>query len=214
MTALEFPFEIDRGSITDRVYHHIKKMILSGRLKGGDKVPEEKVARQLKVSRTPIREAIRKLEQYGLIRIKPRSYAVVVELKKEEIFDVSIVRIYLEKLAFQLLAEIVSAEDIACLKILAKKCSRLFCEGQQAEGFEADGNFHLEVARRSGNIHLYEMIDRLDSKVQLMRLHHSHPVQELTTASRQHEQLVVCLEARDLNGINEILDQHIMNKRY
>jgi DNA-binding GntR family transcriptional regulator len=211
MTTLEFPFEIDRQSITDRVYHHIKKMILSGHLKGGDKVPEEKVAQQLKVSRTPIREAIRKLEQYGLIRIKPRSYAVVVELKKEEIFDISIIRFYLEKLVLRLLCEYATADDIAHLKAIALECSRLFREGYQAEAFESDSRFHLEAARRTGNMHLYEILEHLDAKVQLMRLRHGPGSRELAVFMQEHEQISAFLAEKNLDGINTILEHHIMN---
>jgi DNA-binding GntR family transcriptional regulator len=211
MTALEFSFELDRRSITDRVYHHIKKMILSGHLKGGDKVPEEKVARQLKVSRTPIREAIRKLEQYGLIYIKPRSYAVVVELKKEEIFDISVIRFYLEKLVSRLLCEYATADDIAHLRAIALECSRLFRKGHQAEAFECDSRFHLEAARRTGNMHLYEILERLDAKVQLMRLRHGSASRELAVFMREHVRISSFLAKRDLNGINAILEHHIMN---
>jgi DNA-binding GntR family transcriptional regulator len=208
---VETTFEIDRQSLTDRVYYHIKGLILSGQLKGGDKVPEKKVADLFKVSRTPIREALRKLEQYGLVYIKPRSYALVIKLKPEEIFDISVIRINLEKLAFRLFCNIATSEDIAYLKGIATDYSRFLHEGRQAQAFEADGHFHLEVAKRTGNAHLYEILDRLDAKVQLMRLYLNLSPRQLESAISQHEKLVKLLSCKDLDGINKILEQHIMD---
>jgi DNA-binding GntR family transcriptional regulator len=210
-------FKIDCQSITDKVYHHIKQLILSGHLKGGEKVPERKVAEQLKISRTPVREAVQRLEEYGLISIKPRSYAVVVELPVEEFFNVSIIRFSLEKLAFRLLCETAVKDDIAYLRKLIKKCAVLFGKKRYAEGFEVDGAFHLEVARRTGNSHLYEALERLDAKIQLMRLHvhlsPNHQIgEELELSDRQHEQLIDALIEKNLQKIDEILKCHIMNK--
>lgn len=211
MVKFGTPFEIDRQSITDRVYQHIKQLILSGYLKGGEKVPEERVAQQLKVSRTPIREALRRLEKYGLIYIKPRSYAVVVELRPEEAIQVAMIRLVLEKLACELLCAVVTGEDIRVLRNLARDCSRLLREGAKAEEFELDSAFHLEIARRTGNAHLYEVIERLDAKVQLLRLRQRTPIERLTEYVDQHEELINLMEARDCNGLCKLLENHIMH---
>ena len=80
-------------------------------LKGGKRIPEEKVAQQFGVSRTPIREALRRLEEYGIIRVKPRSYAEVVGLSPKEARHISIVRAELETLSVRLLTEIGTDED-------------------------------------------------------------------------------------------------------
>jgi len=205
------PFSIDRESITDRVYTHIKKLILSGYLKGGEKVPEEKVAAKFKVSRTPVREALRRLEKYGLIYIKPRSYAVVVKLDPKEIYDICVVRFFIEKLAFSLFCEAATPDDLAYLRDVALRCSRLLSEDNQAEAFEADSHFHLEIARRSGNAHLYEIVERLDAKVQLLRLRHLIPPQGHSIYTDQHERMVTLLGAKKMDELYRILEDHVMH---
>ncbi len=205
------PFSIDRESITDRVYRHIKQLILSGYLKGGEKVPEQKVAARFKVSRTPVREALRRLERYGLIYIKPRSYAVVVELAPKEIREICVVRNVLEKTAFSLLSEVVTSEDLTELREIAARCSRLLRDGNQAEAFEADSLFHLEVARRTGNDHLYEIVERLDAKVQLLRLRHRIPTLGHAVYTDQHERMVELLAEKNLETIHELLEDHVMH---
>ncbi|MDO8944225.1 MAG: GntR family transcriptional regulator, partial [Desulfobacterales bacterium] len=84
MAASNSTYEIHRQSLSEQVYHYIKRLILSGEIRGGEKIPEEKVAQRFGVSRTPIREALSRLEEYGLIQIKPRSYAEVVALEPHE----------------------------------------------------------------------------------------------------------------------------------
>jgi DNA-binding GntR family transcriptional regulator len=201
-----------RQSLTDKAYHHIKGLILSGQIRGGEKVPEEMIADIFKVSRTPIREALRKLEQYGLIYIKPRSYAVVVKLEPEEIYNISLVRINLEKLAFRLFCESAAEADIKYLKKIAAAYSRFLRRGSQAEAFEADGCFHLEVAKRTRNKQLYEILDRLDAKVQLMRLYLNLSQKQLESATEQHEKLIEYLLTKDLSAINKTLERHIMDR--
>ena len=205
------PFKIDRESITDRVYHHIKQLILSGYLKGGEKVPEEKVAAKFNVSRTPVREALRRLERYGLIYIKPRSYAIVVEYNQKEYYNISVVRFALEKLTFTLLCTAAAPEELARLQEIAVNCSRLLAEGNQAEAFEADSLFHLEAARYTGNIHLYEMVEHLDAKVQLLRLRHHIPPQGHTLYTDQHDRMVTLVREKKLDELYQVIEKHVMH---
>jgi len=211
MMSIETEFAIDRLSIAEQVYRHIKKLILSGHLRGGEKVPEEKVALQFKVSRTPIREALRRLERYGLIYIKPRSYAVVVDLKPEEAAQIAVVRLAVEKLAAELLCESLGEEDRAALEEMAAECSRLIKRGNRGDAFEVDSRFHLELARRTGNPHLYEIAEKLDAKVQLLRLNQKTPLDELQGYISQHDRLLKLLTAKDKAGLAELLQRHIMH---
>ena len=92
-------FQLKQPSLSDQAYQYIKGLILSGEIKGGERIPEEKVGQSLGVSRTPIREALKKLSEYGLVHIKPRSYAVVINLEKEEAIQINEIRALLETYA-------------------------------------------------------------------------------------------------------------------
>ena len=95
-------------SISEKVYHHVKALILSGTLKSGEKISEAELAKYFRVSKTPVREALRKLAEYGLILIKPRSFAIVVTISDEEARDISLVRLWLERLSARARAVIVT----------------------------------------------------------------------------------------------------------
>jgi DNA-binding GntR family transcriptional regulator len=205
-------YEIHRQSLSDQVYYYIKRMILSGGIRGGEKIPEEKVAQQFGVSRTPIREALNRLEEYGLIKIKPRSYAVVVALDPQEAGQLAIIRSQLETLAVSLLTDCGTQEDFRELEILVQECNALIAEGDIAATFEKDSLLHLEITRRTGNRHLHEICEKLDAKVQLLRLVLRIPLEKLKIYVKHHDEIVSAMKRRDTESAVALMQHHIMNQ--
>jgi len=205
-------YPIHRQSLSEQVYQYIKRLILSGQIIGGQRIPEEKVAQQFGVSRTPIREALRRLEEYGIIRVKPRRYAEVVRLSPKEAKHVSIVRAELETLSVRLLTEIGTDADFEFLDGLAARCDRLIANGDVAGTFEMDSRLHLEIAKRTGNTHLYEIFEKIDAKVQLLRLAIALPMQTLTGYVNQHRAIIKEMKNRNTKGAADLMTQHIMRQ--
>jgi len=202
---------IERLSISEQAYRHIKKLILSGELSGGERIPEKKVADLFKVSRTPIREAIRKLAEYGLVVIKPRSYAYVATIGTEEAEEISWVRLYLEKLSFRLFAASAGSSAYSSIYRIVEDCELANQRGDCAAAYEFDSALHLEIARETGNRELYAMLQRLDAKLQLLRLKQHLAKDSLAAYFSQHETLVRLLEKKDLAKIETLLEGHIMH---
>jgi DNA-binding GntR family transcriptional regulator len=202
---------IDRTSISDQVYYHIKKMILSGELTGGKRIPEERIAEHFKVSRTPVREAIRKLAAYGLVVIKPRSYAYVATLSPKEARDITEVRLSLEKLSFRIFARVKTEEKLNELRRLSESCIRANRNFDIASAHEFDSRLHLEIARATDNLELFRMLSMLDAKLQLLRLKQSLPSDRLSHYFDQHEQLLAHLAAGDVSALDSLLDEHIVH---
>ncbi len=205
-------YEIHRQSLSEQVYYYIKRLILSGEIKGGQRVPEEKVARQFGVSRTPIREALKRLEEYGLIQIKPRSYAVVVALEPHEAGQLAIIRSQLEILSVGLLTDCGTNEDFNELDELARECNTLIAAGDIATTFEKDSRLHLEIARRTGNRHLYEIFERLDAKIQLLRLVLRLPLKKLKLYVKHHDDIIAAMQRGDKELAVTLMQHHIMNQ--
>jgi DNA-binding GntR family transcriptional regulator len=205
-------YEIHRQSLSDQVYCYIKRLILSGEIRGGERIPEEKVAQQFGVSRTPIREALSRLEEYGLIQIKPRSYAEVVALEPHEAGQLAVIRSQLETLAVSLLADCGTEEDFRELDLLAAECNALIAEGDIATTFEKDSLLHLEIARRTGNLHLYEICEKLDAKIQLLRLVLSIPLKKLKVYVKHHDEIINAMKRRDKESAIALMNHHIMNQ--
>lgn len=205
-------YEIHRQNLSEQVYHYIKRLILSGEIVGGERIPEEKVARQFGVSRTPIREALSRLEEYGLIRIKPRSYAVVVALDPREADQLAVIRAQLETLAVDLLTDCGTNEDFKALDLLAKECNTLIAGGDIAAAFEKDSLLHLEIARRTGNRHLYEIYEKLDAKIQLLRLVLRLPLEKLIVYIKHHDEIIRLMKTRDKEAAVALMKHHVMNQ--
>jgi DNA-binding GntR family transcriptional regulator len=205
-------YDIQRQSLSEQVYCHIKRLILSGEIRGGERVPEEKVAQQFGVSRTPIREALKRLEEYGLIQIKPRSYAEVVALDPREAGQLAILRVQLETLAVSLMAECGSEEEFRELDLIAKECDALISRGDIAATFEKDSLLHLRIARYTDNRHLYEIFEKLDAKIQLLRLVLRVPLERLKAYVKQHHDIIYAMKEGDKERAVLLMRQHIINQ--
>lgn len=212
MTTAKPVYHIERQNLAEQVYNYTKQLILSGELKGGEKILEDKIAEQFGISRTPVREAFRRLDEYGLIELKPRSYAVVVEIGPHEAEHISRVRAQLESLAVELLTECGTTKDFDMLTELAKKCDDLLCVQDIPNEFEEDTLFHLEIAKRTGNRHLYDLLEKIAVKVQLLRLELHLPLEYLKTCVGQHTAIVEAMRHGQKELAIALMKKHIIDQ--
>jgi len=198
-------------SISEKVYHHVKALILSGTLKSGEKISEAELAKYFRVSKTPVREALRKLAEYGLILIKPRSFAIVVTISDEEARDISLVRLWLERLSARCYALTATPESLAALREAAQKCNEANRRHDLATVHELDSQIHLAMAGHTGNSELVRILSTLDAKLQLVRLKQHVPSESLNVYLDQHEELMRLIEDKDFDGIDRLLELHIIH---
>lgn len=137
--------------LRDVVFHTLRRAIMQGDLKPGERLMEIKLANRLGVSRTPIREAIRMLELEGLVTMVPRKGAQVAEITEKDLKDVLEVRIGLEELAVKFVCQRIDDRQLRELQ----EASRKFAEAVQSEDLtklaEADVNFHDLIYKATGN---------------------------------------------------------------
>ncbi|MDC7234732.1 MAG: GntR family transcriptional regulator [Spirochaetales bacterium] len=202
---------ITRKNLSDQVHDHIKRMILSGELKGGERVPEASLSKLFGVSRTPLREALKKLSDYGLIYLKPRSYAEVVIITEDEARQIAEVRLDLEILAAKLFIKNAAPEDFQELRNISEQCLKLNEEGDKGASFELDSLFHMKIAEGCGNFCLYEIFEKLDARIQLLRLNQKLTQSSLADYIKQHSILIAAMEKGEGNLIESILTSHIIH---
>ncbi|MDA3951646.1 MAG: GntR family transcriptional regulator [Spirochaeta sp.] len=200
-----------RQSYADQVYHYIKELILSGELRQGDKIVEDKIAKRFGVSRTPIREALTRLQAYGLVHLQPRSYAEVARIEAQEARDIAQLRLTLEQMSFRLLCNRNDTAALAMLRGVAERARAALVEHDKAGYFEADSEFHQEVANLCGNGQLALVYRQFASKVQLLRIAQDVPIERLEIYMRQHFDLLDMLEAGRCSAIDELLKIHIVH---
>jgi DNA-binding GntR family transcriptional regulator len=203
--------DLEKSSLSEQVFRHIRRLILAEELKGGQRIPEEAIANAFGVSRTPIREALRKLEKHGLVKIVPRSHAEVIKLDPEDAKQLSEVRIQLESLTTRRLAKSAGEEDIKVLRELSMECARFVKEGDIANAFEKDSQLHLEIARRSGNRHAFDLLRNLNEKINLLRITHCVSLDKIAKDIEVHPAIIEAMARHDASKAEKLMIQHIRN---
>ena len=156
--------------LRDVVFENLREAIVEGRLKPGQRLMEVQLAEQLGVSRTPVREAIRKLELEGLVVMLPRKGAYVANMSLKDLIDVLEIRASLEGLAASLAAERITDEDIKKLESIVEE----FKDGINESNVEAllikDVDFHECIFKSTNNKKLHQLINSLWEQVYRFRV--------------------------------------------
>lgn len=191
-------------------YKALRAAILEGRLLPGERIVEAEIARQMAISRAPIREAIRKLEHDGLVEYQPRRGAVIVQLSKEDVRDVYYVRAHLEGYAARLAAPRATDDDLIKLGKLIEQMHH--CAGQDDLDalITADVAFHEHICQMSGSKRTYQMWNSLNP--QCWTLLTSLRVTEYTLSqiAERHEPVLAALRERDPERSEVEIKRHII----
>ncbi len=147
------------------VYEELRNLILTGKIKPGTRMMEIELAEDMGVSRTPIREAIRKLEKEGLVVIEPRKGAYASEVSIKDMEDILEVRANLEGLAAYYAAERMTDQDKQALKDTRELFKQAVEEGNMSEMISYDTKFHHMIVEASRNNHLIHMVEQLQELV-------------------------------------------------
>lgn len=128
--------------IRDKVFEYIKNAILEGEFKAGERIVERELAERLNISRTPIREALFRLESVGLVKTLPRKGVVVNRMTTEDIIEIFTILSSLESLAVRLAAQKLDAEQEAKLDELIRRIDEAIEENEPNKDYSG---FHLEI---------------------------------------------------------------------
>lgn len=198
--------------LRDVVFNTLRQAILRGELSPGERLLEIHLANKLGVSRTPIREAIRKLELEGLVIMIPRKGAVVAEITEKSLRDVLEVRRALEALAVRLACEKIQPEEIEELKEAAKEFEKALKTGDVTVYAEADVCFHDIIYRTTDNQRLIQLLYNLREqmyryRVEYLKREESHPV-----LLPEHQYIIEMIEKRDAERAEKAVCAHIDNQ--
>jgi len=147
------------------VYEELRNLILTGKIRPGTRMMEIELAEDMGVSRTPIREAIRKLEKEGLVIIEPRKGAYASEVYCKDMEAILEVRANLEGLAAYLAAERMTDAEKKALGETKEKFRQAVIEGNMADMISNDTKFHHMIVESSRNNHLIHMVEQLQELV-------------------------------------------------
>ena len=176
--------------LRDVVFRTLRQAILRGELKPGERLMEIRLANQLGVSRTPIREAIRMLELDGLVIMVPRKGAQVAQITEKDLNDVLEVRLGLEELAVKL----------ACQRITESELQKLA---------QADVAFHDVIYQATNNERLIQLLNNLREQMYRYRIEYLKDVKSRRSLVEEHDALYERMKNRDLAGAQKMIREHI-----
>lgn len=198
--------------LRDLVFTTLRQAILKGELLPGERLMEIQLAEKMGVSRTPIREAIRKLEREGLVIMVPRKGAEVAGISEKMLRDVLEVRMTLEKLALRLAFKRQGTDLIEKLEA-AEQAFQDAIEGEKLiDMAEADEHFHFLIYEAADNDKLRELLNSLKENMYRYRLEYLKDENYRRSLMEEHNAIIEAFRANDLEKGLEVTDTHIANQ--
>lgn len=198
--------------LRDVVFNTLRQAILRGELKPGERLMEIQLANKLGVSRTPIREAIRKLELEGLVLMIPRRGAEVAEITEKSLRDVLEVRGALEELAVKLACQKITDEQIQELRMAEKEFEMALSSGDVTVYAEADVKFHDVIYRATDNQRLIQLLFNLREQMYRYRVEYLKREESHGNLLIEHKKIIETITNRDMDAAVDAVCQHIDNQ--
>jgi DNA-binding GntR family transcriptional regulator len=193
------------SNLTTLAYNSIKEYILDGRLDENSRLTEEFLSTQLGISKSPIREALNRLETEGLIRIEPRKGAYLRRPSSEEVTDLYDLR---EALETHVVRTAKLTPDVVAELHLSLKRQRAFLKANsRTQYIEEDLHFHAALAQATGNAHLCAVLENIQNQIWLS--HRNSYDLSSAKAPGFHESIVDSLEANDRGRAEAEMRDHI-----
>src|SRR5215204_2846662 len=199
---------LDRSTLRERALEALRSAIVSGQYRPGDHLSEVDLAGFLGVSRGTVREALRHLQQEGLVTAGNRGMLRVNEISPTEVRELFRLRAALESLA---VTEIIrSADRTRAVAALREALARLeSTEGDFAANLEADLNFHLLLCRLSGNSMLVEAWRYLEGRVRVTIMNYESDEKPTMMSRDRHLPIVHAIERGDVDAAVQVVEQHM-----
>ena len=201
-------------SLKDKIYDSLKKAITSINLYADDaelRLDERQLSEQLEISRTPIREALARLEQEGLVEIVPRRGVYIVRKTKAEILEMITVWAALEGMAARLITLHASDEEISSLRDIFTTFEEGQIQAHIDEYSDKNIDFHQAILTMSRNQLISDMSETL---FVLMRSIRARTIGEIDRANQSivdHLHIIEALEARDTDRAERLVREHTLN---
>ncbi len=200
----------------DSAYRAIREGILAGTFDQGSHITARQLAEATGLSRTPVREAMRRLDAEGMITLIPNRGAFVARWTEKEIEQIYELRVLLESFAAQVAAERITDEQRAELHALAREMGRLVEQRPvDVEAIaEVNDKFHKGVLEACGNPRLRDLLGTITEVPLQLSTFRRYSVDELRRSASQHAELVSALMAGDGDWARSVMNAHIRSARH
>ncbi len=193
----------------DIVFEFLRDAILTGKLKPGERLMEIALSEKLGVSRTPVREAMKKLEQENFIEIVPRKGAYVADINAKDMIDVLDIRALLEGFASSLAASRMSEKEVKELERLQEKFEKAILLEDKESLIETDNKFHDLIYRSTRNDKLTEIIKGLQDQFHRFRIIYFSEFDDYANILEGHKRILKAIKSQDSQEARILAEDHI-----
>lgn len=199
-------------SLADRAYKRIEAIILSGKLKGGERLNDSKLAKAFSVSRGPVRSALARLAEAGLVEIIPYRGAFVRTIDLHDVMEIYEVRAAVERAGILAACRNMTPRVLARLKHLSNQMNDCFLKGDTEQYFKVNLAFHELIHETSGNSRLLDLYERYTREQKLFR-HFALTNGGIEDSNEQHLRIMHALEIGDSELAAREMERHVLSAK-
>lgn len=195
--------------IRDSVFSILRSAILDGKLKPGEHLVERDIAAQMRISRTPVREAIRKLENEQLVTHIPRRGVFVAGFTQEDVREIETIRMALESLCCRIAAQKITEAELNRLEAMNEELFQAGKKGAAEQAVAVNRRFHDEIYKSAKSPHLYYFVSTLREYIQrFTSVAYTRPGR-VEAVYKEHQELLAYLRRHDSDGAYEAAKRHV-----
>lgn len=199
----------DQYSLRGRVFHKIREDILAGNYAEKEELREAAISKELGVSRTPVREALRQLELEGLVTIVPNKGAHVNGISAKDVRDIYTIRSYLEGLCARWACEHITEEQLEGLEEIVYISEFRISKGHREQMAELDSRFHVLLYASCGSKILEHVLTDYHQYVERVRRNTLSSLERATEAVQEHKSILNALRSKDADTAERLANEHI-----
>ena len=207
---------VESRSLSEQANDLLVDWIVSARLKPGMRLRENELAEELGISRTPIREALKKLAGLGIVTMVPRRGAYVGEIDDRKLEEILDLRYILEMYAAERGVKRISQDGLRDMRSSVEECESVLDGADPSEYLrfiEADSGLHRLIIETSGNDVLRALYERLAVFLQIARVRFSQPTRDMARGYEEHRAVLRAYEERDEDRLLQALGEHLTRAR-
>ena len=197
--------QIKRLYIRDEVYEKLLNWIMEGVLRPGEKIVDKELAEHIGVSRTPVREAIRRLEDIGLVESSANRWTRVSKIPASEPEMIYPIIWTLEKLALSIAAGTMSEKDLEKMEKANDEFKAALERNDPVAASKADARFHGIFLERSGNTHLIGILEDLKIRYRRLEVHYFEGVTYGESSIKEHNAIISALRSGDVEAAQSVI---------
>jgi DNA-binding GntR family transcriptional regulator len=204
---------IPRAALHEHVAQRLRTMLVEGRLSPGAKLNERELTEILQVSRTPLREAIKRLAAEGLVELVPNRGAIAVSLSETDVRDTFEVMAGLEAMSGELAAQRITAEELAEIKAMQFEMMAAYTRRDLSSYYRLNSLIHEAINAAAKNPVLTATYNQVNARLQALRFRSNQDGDKWSRAVKEHEKMIDALAAHDGATMRELLLNHMYKKR-